>query len=178
MVYRMRFIICSLFLLLGASLAANEFDDLKSFKADFSQTIINNSGKKIEYYGKVFIKEPSSILWKYKVPIEKNVFINKDFVIIDEPELEQAIFSSLEKEINLIKLIKNAKKVEQNRYKTTLYSVDYYLIAKNNQITDIKYQDELDNKITITFNNIEQNIDIDQTLFVFKAPDYYDIIRK
>lgn len=49
-------------------------------------------------------------MWKYKTPVVKNVYIENNMAIVDEPELEQAIFTTLENEINILKLLKEAKK--------------------------------------------------------------------
>ena len=161
-----------------STLFASNIEDMKTFEAKFTQTIINSSNKKIEYTGKIFIKEPSKIVWKYESPIIKNVYISKNFAIIDEPELEQAIFTSLKKEINIVKLLKNAKEIKTNVYLTTMYDTDYTITLENKRIKSIKYKDELENSINILFTNILQNHEIDESNFKFKPPAGYDIIRK
>ncbi|AXH15264.1 cell envelope biogenesis protein LolA [Malaciobacter mytili LMG 24559] len=174
MFYRFIFILGLFFSFLNA----NIFTDIKSFKAQFIQTITNSSSSNIEYKGEVFIKSNGKILWKYKTPVIKNVYINQNFAIVDEPELEQAIFTSLEREINIIKLLNNAKKIDENNYKAKVYNIEYNIFVKNNQISSISYSDELENKVLISFFDIQQNIVIDDMIFKFAAPDYYDIIRK
>ncbi|RXJ87033.1 LolA-like outer membrane lipoprotein chaperone [Arcobacter sp. CECT 8985] len=157
---------------------ANIFKNINSFQADFVQLIKNSSNKNIEYKGQVFIKNDGKVLWRYKSPIIKNVYINKNFAIVDEPELEQAIFTSLDKKIDIVKLLNSAKKVGQNKYSAKLYNVDYEIVVKDKKISEILYKDELENKITIKFSNIKQNISLDDKIFKFTAPNYYDIIRK
>lgn len=161
-----------------SNLLANDFEKFKTFEAEFMQTIINSADKKIEYTGKIYIKDQNKIVWKYKKPIVKNVYIDKDFAIIDEPELEQAIFTSLKKEINIIKLLENAKKIEPNVYITSLYDTTYKINIEDKKIKSISYKDELENRIKIVFNNISQNHKIDESNFKFKPPFEYDIIRK
>jgi len=160
--------------------AALDIRNLETFTANFIQNISSVSGKTIKYKGEVFIKNTGKILWKYKDPVEKNVFIINNFVIIDEPELEQAIFTELENEINIIKLLNTSTKVEENTYLTKIDNTDYLILTKKdkNLISSIKYKDKLDNKIEIIFTNAIQNENIDDTIFRFTAPDYYDIIRK
>jgi outer membrane lipoprotein carrier protein len=160
--------------------AALDIRNLETFTANFTQNISSVSGKTIKYKGEVFIKNTGKILWKYKDPVEKNVFIINNFVIIDEPELEQAIFTQLENEINIIKLLNTSTKVEENTYLTKIDNTDYLILTKKdkNLISSIKYKDKLDNKIEIIFTNAIQNENIDDTIFRFTAPDYYDIIRK
>ena len=165
-------------LFFSANLFANEFEEIHSFEANFEQSIINSSNKEIKYNRKVFIKDSSKILWKYKTPIIKNVYIIKDFAIVDEPELEQAIFTSLNKEINILKLMKNAKEINPNVFVTTMYDVEYTINVKDKKIHSIAYEDELENKVTIKFSDAVQNHIIQDSLFIFKAPKGYDIIRK
>jgi len=164
--------------IISSSWAAQEVEDIKTFEAKFTQTIINSSDKKIVYKGKIYIKDQTKIVWKYESPIIKNVYIDRDFAIIDEPELEQAIFTSLKKEINIVKLIKEAKKIEPNIYKTTMYDTDYTIQIENRRIKSVKYKDELENSIAIVFSDILQNHKIDESNFKFNPPIGYDIIRK
>ncbi len=175
MVYKLffifMFVVCS-------NLVAKEFDEIKTFEANFTQIIVNNSNKKIEYHGKIYIKDNSKIVWKYKSPIIKNVYIDKNFAIIDEPELEQAIFTSLNKEINIVKLLKDAKKIEENVYETSMYDTSYKITMQNRRIKSIKYKDEIENSIEIIFSNIKQNQKLDESIFKFQPPKGYDIIRK
>ena len=145
-------------------------DDLKikTYQASFTQNITNPSGKTIEYIGFVFIKQPSKMLWKYKTPIVKNVYMNNLNIIIDEPELEQAIYTSLTDEINLINFLNNPDLID-DKYKLTF---------KNNKLLSISYNDELENNILISFSNIQINKNIPNKKFKFNAPLDYDIIRK
>lgn len=175
MFYRFIFLL-GIFIL--SSCFANVFKDLKSFKADFTQEIKNSSNSSIKYEGEVFIKSSGKVLWKYKAPVFKNVYINEDFAIVDEPDLEQAIFTSLDNKVDIIRLLNSAKQISENKYETKLYEIKYEITVKNEKISKISYTDNLENKITISFFNIEQNIKLEDSLFKFLAPDYYDIIRK
>ena len=161
-----------------ASNANEDFQKVKTFQAKFNQIIKSTADNIIEYKGDVFIKDSGKILWKYKTPIEKNVFVLKNFVIIDEPELEQAIFTQLEKEINIIDLLNNAKKVSTDKYLSKLNDIDYFIYFKNKVVDNISYTDAFDNKVKIEFTNVLKNKEIKETLFEFTAPKDYDIIRK
>lgn len=158
--------------------ASFDKDNLKSFEAKFVQKVKNESGKTIEYSGDVYIKNDGKVLWKYATPIVKNVYILNDMVIVDEPELEQAIYSKLEKSINILTLLKDAKKLEENLFETTLYDIKYLIKIENDKISSLSYKDELSNNVTIDFKEINQNIEIDDEIFRFIAPKDYDIIEK
>ena len=175
MFYRLVFIIMFFFI---SSLSANILKNIKTFDADFEQKIINPSKKEIIYNGHLFIKEPSYILWKYKEPVIKNVYVINNFAIIDEPELEQAILSKLQNEIDILELIKTAEKISEDKYLANIYDVDYTLTTKDQKIKKIEYKDALENSVIISFSNIVQNKEIDDELFKFLPPKHYDIIRK
>ena len=51
-------------------------------------------------------------------------------------------------------------------------------MIKDNKINSISYKDELENKILISFDNAKQNIDLNDDIFNFLAPEFYDIIKK
>ena len=159
---------------------ANDIKNLDSFKANFSQIITSTSDNIIEYKGEVFIKKSGKILWKYKTPVEKNVYINDNFAVVDEPELEQAIFTELESEINIIKLLNTSKKIDNNTYNTNIDDVDYLIKTSktDNKIEFINYKDKLENKVEIQFSNVVQNGEISDDIFKFTVPEHYDIIRK
>ena len=159
---------------------ANDIKNLDSFKANFSQIITSTSDNIIEYKGEVFIKKSGKILWKYKTPVEKNVYINDNFAVVDEPELEQAIFTELDSEINIIKLLNTSKKIDDNTYNTNIDDVDYLIKTSksNDKIEFINYKDKLENKVEIKFSNVIQNGEISDDIFKFTIPEHYDIIRK
>ena len=158
--------------------ASNDIRNLETFKANFTQVITSSTNNIIEYKGEVFIKKSGKILWKYKTPVVKNVYIINDSAIVDEPELEQAIYTELDSEINIIKLLNNAKKSSDNNYSTNIDDVDYAIKTMNDKIQEIKYKDKLENSVEIKFSNVIQNGEISDSLFKFEAPDSYDIIKK
>ncbi len=164
-------------ILLSLSLFA-DFDKISSFRANFIQNVTNPNNKVVSYSGEVIAKAPYYMLWIYQSPIEKNIYLNKDFVIVDEPMLEQALFSKLKDEINIISLLKKSTKISKDKYLAKVYDRTYTIKTRDNKITNISYSDEMDNKIEIKFTNFIPNIKIANKRFVFVAPDYYDIIRK
>lgn len=177
MFYKMIFTIIVFFIAINANA---DIKKLESFEADFTQSIKSINNKLIEYKGKVFIKNTGKILWKYQSPIEKNVYILNDFAIVDEPELEQAIYTKLQSEINIIKLLQTAKKINENNFIAKIDDIDYLIkTSKNtNEIEMIKYKDKLDNNVEIKFVNQVTNKNISDDIFNFTAPEHYDIIRK
>lgn len=150
----------------------------KSYKANFQQIITNPSGKKIKYQGKIFLQSNGNILWNYEKPIIKNVYISTYQIIIDEPELEQAIIKKVKKDFNLIYILKQSKQISKNIYKNTINDIEYTIQLDNKNLTTISYQDNIENKIVIYFTNGKLNKKFNKNLFKFKLPKSYDIIRK
>jgi outer membrane lipoprotein carrier protein len=160
------------------SLQANSFENIKTFKANFKQTITNPSGKDAIYKGQIHIKEPTFIKWHYEEPITKFVYVKKYTVTIIEPDLEQVIVTKLNKEINILTLLKNAKKITPTQYLSNFNNTDYIITLKDNTLSTITYKDELENNVSISFTNVKQNISIDDTVFKFFIPLEYDVIKK
>jgi outer membrane lipoprotein carrier protein len=144
------------------------FAQIKTYQASFIQTVTNPSGKVINYEGSIYIKQPNKMLWKYKTPVEKYVYMDDLKIIIDEPELEQAIYTQLTDEINVISFLNNPKLID-DKYKVTF---------ETKKLKSIEYNDEMENKIKILFKNIKINDNIADQLFQFIAPLDYDIIKK
>ena len=167
-----------LFVFFGFLNANDEISQIKSFKAKFKQSIKSINDNLINYEGEVFIRDDGKILWKYKSPIIKNVYILNDLAIVDEPELEQAIITTLEDEINIIKLLKESKKIKENSFLSTIDDIDYFINVENSMIKNISYKDKLENRVNIDFSEVLQNGEISDEIFKFEIPSYYDIIRK
>ncbi len=171
----MRFIVT--FFLITITLLANDLADFKTLSGNFTQKVTNSNNNTIEYKGELFLKQ-NNILWKYKTPIEKNVFIKDSFVIVDEPEIEQAVFTSVSNELNLINMLKKAKKINDSLYEVKYNHTVYSIILNDKKLSKIEYKDEMDNRISVEFKDIKKDIEINDSIFAFTPPSHYDIVRK
>lgn len=167
-----------LFFIITLPLYANNFQNIKTLETNFIQTIQNPSGTKVYYEGKLHIKEPNLIKWEYKKPFKKYVYIKKYTITIIEPELEQAIITKINKEINILALLKKAKKTSQNLYTSRFNNIEFNLTLHNNSLKSISYKDELENSILIEFTQVQQNHNIEDKIFKFQIPYHYDLIKK
>ncbi len=152
--------------------------DFSSLSSDFVQTITSPEGNSFEYKGKFYAKKPNFVLWSYKTPTEKYIYITNDNVMVVEPELEQVIISKMRNIPNISKLLKNAKKISKNLFKTTFEDVEYSIHVENNKPKSIKYIDKLENKITINFLHVRTNIYLGNKLFEYKIPKDFDVIKQ
>jgi outer membrane lipoprotein carrier protein len=155
---------------------------LKSFKANFSQTVLKDSDNlnsstnaKITYSGKIYIQN-KNIFWDYQKPFVKYIYIKKDKVTTIEPLLEQAIVTKLDEQFNMLKLLKQATFKNKNTLITTLNNIKYTITLKNNLISKITYINEIQNKVQIIFSKQKQNMQIKNNIFKIHIPDSYDVL--
>ncbi|CAM2779443.1 LolA-like outer membrane lipoprotein chaperone [Helicobacter burdigaliensis] len=157
-------------------LYALEPNKIQSLEANFIQTLTLEDNHKISYEGKIFLKSPKSALWQYTSPIVKEVYIEGNTLIIYEPKLEQATFSTLKKELNLLTLLKEAKKIDTNHYEATLSNQVYFIELKNDLPSIIRYTDELNNKVEIQLKDTKINELKNENIFDFTPPSNIDVI--
>ena len=175
MVYKLLIV---LFITFSNLFAVEELENIKTFEAYFEQIVENSSSNKIIYKGHVFIKNDGKVLWQYLTPIKKNVYLLRDIVVIDEPELEQVIYSRLKQEINILNILKNSKKENKQMYSSKIDDRTYFIKTLEGKIISLRFKDELENSILIKFSSVKQNENLKDEIFRFIPPDYYDIIKK
>jgi len=164
-------------LLLLLSQLFSSMIDLSTFKADFTQKITDDKDKVLTYTGEIIASKNQKALWIYKSPVQKSVYLNRNKVTIIEPEIEQVIIRYIKSSFNFFNMLKNAKEISKDKYVTNFNNVNFTITIKDNKIYSINYLDEFENKVTITFTNQQQNIDIDENIFVAKYNLNFDIIR-
>lgn len=155
--------------------ASNKID---TFSSQFVQTITNPQGQKVVYSGDIHISSSTKVAWFYKKPMEKNIYILGEEVTVIEPMLEQAIVSKHNMQVDILKVLqeaKNAKKPFSTTIQKQKYDID---VDKNGVIIGISYVDEFENNVLITFVNSSYNNKIYDDLFEFYIPFNYDIIYK
>ncbi len=166
-----------LLLVVFYTLSFSSIIKISSFEADFSQSITDDKNKKLTYSGHVIASKPQNALWNYTKPVQKDIYISEFSVTIVEPEIEQVIIRKISSNFDIFKMIKNAKKIEKNRYLATYKDVDFNIIMENNLIKSISYIDKFDNNVEIIFENQKQNREIDKKIFYPNIPVEYDIVR-
>jgi outer membrane lipoprotein carrier protein len=151
-----------------------EFDTLES---RFTQTITSMEGSEIKYSGDIYIKKPSSVLWIYKEPTFKKIFVDSKQILSYEPILEQATIISIDEANSLTSILDSAKKVDSNKYVADIDGVEYVIELKNSLPKKISYSDKLKNSVEIEFLDPKADVDINSSLFTPTLPLGTDIIR-
>ncbi|MDD5359639.1 MAG: LolA-like outer membrane lipoprotein chaperone [Sulfurovaceae bacterium] len=168
-----------LFLLLTMFLGADSIKLPVSFDSSFTQEIISPKNKKILYKGRVLYSDKSLLKWIYSSPTKKDVCTNgKELVVVDN-DLEQVSFYTINKGFNLPEVLKSAKKDNNGiflaTYQKKIYSIK---LNQNGELFQVSYNDDLDNKVTITFDEIKyKNSSIPAEKLKCIIPKNYDISR-
>lgn len=152
-----------------------EIKNIKSFEAEFTQ-ILHSQNDDIVYKGKIKSLAPHYVLWDYSSPITKQIYIQRDSMIIYEPRLKQAIISSLQENLDILSLIKSAKKIKDNLYESTIMGQKYNLTFKDGILNSITFEDSLQNQVEIKFSQIKVDSSIEPHIFEFKPTSDIDII--
>jgi len=149
-----------------------------AFKANFTQIVKNRKGKTIKYRGVIVFNSPSETKWRYNSPTKKEVCSSgKDLVVIDH-DLEQVSYYSIDRGLNLIRVLRDAK-LHKGRTYVTKFKGKYYtvVLTSGGKIEQIAYKDNLDNQVNIIFTNTKY---YDRLLpgrkFVCARPKGYDAI--
>jgi len=166
-------IVCALFILSFADLTS-----LSSFEADFKQTITDEKGALLSYSGTLKASRPQSALWSYKTPVEKRVYIHNKIITIVEPELEQVIIRHVSRDFDFFALIRNAKKIDNERYLATFEESEISIELHDSKLSSLSYKDKFDNDVKILFFNQRQNRALSPELFVPSYSLDYDIITE
>lgn len=165
-----------LLIAVATNLLAGNIQQATTFEADFTQSIIN-SQKTIKYTGHLYVKKPNNLLWIYAKP-QKKVYINSTTAIIEETKLQQTIISSLDKEINFLDILKNAKTLKPNLLEAKIKGVSYLLYHNEQTLEKINYKDSLENDVEIKFSNQKTNHTLSDGIFKYNLPEGFDVVRK
>lgn len=149
--------------------------ELSSIDTEFVQVITSQENEKIKYSGNFYANE-NKALWIYKKPIQKQIYLNLDKIVIIEPKLEQATITSLKNVPDITEILQNAQKSSEDEYIAKFDELTYIIKTKNSIPTNISYKDKLDNNISLNLINTKVNLVLDDTLFKPIIPKEYDII--
>jgi len=152
--------------------------DFKTIQSDFIQKVTNDQNQTIVYEGIFYATHDQKALWIYQKPVAKKIYFNQSKVLIIEPELEQAIMTTLDNTPNIAQILHEAQEIAPHTYITKFMDTTYTITASNDTIEKITYKDKLENRVTILFSNQSINLFLDEELFRADIPKGYDIVRE
>ncbi|MDR0468119.1 MAG: LolA-like outer membrane lipoprotein chaperone [Campylobacteraceae bacterium] len=154
--------------------------EIKNISSDFTQIVTSNENMTLLYKGNfVATKNDNLAFWNYTEPLKKQIFFSKVKVVIIEPDLEQAIVTSLDQITDLSSVLNEAlsKKKIDEIVEIEIMDIKYYISFKGDLPIKITYKDELENSVVIELYNTVLNQSIDSGVFDIKIPQNYDIIN-
>jgi len=152
----------------------------QNFKSDFEQTITNEKGKVIHYSGDVlFIDATQSLFkWSYTSPTQKEVCTDGIQLVVVDHDLEQISTYLINNSIDLKEILKRATKISNQAYTATYKEIEYLInLDKEEQLEQISYVDDLDNRVKIIFKNMNYSTTISEDVLECVAPQEYDVIK-
>jgi len=149
-----------------------------AFKANFTQIVKNTKGKVIKYRGTIVFNSPSETKWIYNYPTKKEVCSSGNNLVIIDHDLEQVSYYTIDKGLNLSKVLRSAKLHKGRTYVANFKGKNYTIVlTPTGKIEQIAYMDNLDNQVNIIFTNTNY---FDKLLnprkFICARPKGYDAI--
>lgn len=169
----MKKIFCLFFFFLSHILATDL--NFNTYSSYFTQSV-KSKNSALSYSGHFTLNQEQAY-WSYDTPSKKEIYINKNQIVLVEHDLEQVVFSHLDNIPNLNEIFKKAKHLNDNQLIAKYENINYTITLKDNEIQSIAYKDEFENDILITLNHQIKNPTINPEVFKPKFPNYYDMVR-
>ena len=174
----------------------NFIKELNSFSTLFTQYTFNEDGSLIkESNGSLLYKKKSKYILEYNTPNKIKFISDGQFITTYDKDLEQVIIQSSKDKANdnifsimtdedLIKNKFNIKSYISNGdihfklkpIKEDLRNNVFLLVVKDKAIKKITFMNDLDQSVTMDFNNFKKNVIINDSSFKIDIPDNFDVI--
>lgn len=177
---------------------------LTSLSANFQQYEVDANDRKSEVStGLMWLRAPDQFKWQYQKPIPQLISANGKQVWVYDEDLEQVTVKQQRSQQNPIYVLLN-KELSEKNYQIS-YEDDaknsggtkenvhwikmvpnqpsdevkiVWLGIKNEQLTVLKLQNQLDNLVVFEFAEIKRNPSLDADFFTFNVPKGTDIISE
>ena len=153
-------------------------DHIETFSADFVQTVTDDTNKTITYEGHLETMRPDRARWDYTSPVEKSVFIVGHTVTIIEPELEQAIVKEFRDDIDLFRILENARPLGEGVFLAEHGSQKFLIKMKGDVLQAISYLDAFENRIRIRFLHQKVNPPLEASALTPHIPEDFDVLTE
>jgi outer membrane lipoprotein carrier protein len=174
----------------------NRLDAIQSLRGHFTQTLTDKSGANLQSSsGEFALQRPGYFLWQSAAPYEQTVIGTPEKVWIYDPDLEQVTIRGAEQQADKsparllsgdLSELRSSYDVsttadDKNAYRLAPRSSDspYRYIEfsfSGDKLTALHFQDKLDQKTQIRFEQLQVNPSIPADTFVFTAPEGTDVI--
>jgi len=185
----------------SASTPAEELAEIlkvyETVQGNFNQTLVDSKGQSIQESSGVFtVKSPGYFNWETKDPFPQLLIADLKTIWLYDPDLEQVTESPysasvdqspallLSGNVELIKANYNVTKsdVVKDTFILTPISTESNFTALELLFADailvsMQLKDSLEQTTTFTFRELAINSPVDNTLFIFEAPEGVDILK-
>jgi outer membrane lipoprotein carrier protein len=150
-----------------------------SFSATFVQKVTTPQKKLTRYTGSVLLNRSREFLWRYRTPTKREICGDGSRVRIVDHDLEQVTVYKVGSLLDLMQLLKRAKRYRNDIYLTRYHGTRYTLkVNQKGQLEQIAFQDDLDNIVNVHFHQIRYgSVPVSQEKLRCHVPKSYDVIR-
>lgn len=165
---------------------------LQSLSTEFSQTLVDAEGLLLQqHHGKLSLQQPQKLYWEVYEPTESLMIADGSTLWQVDPMVEQVIAIDQQQAIAnnpMVLLTSNDPNdwagftVSQNQQQWLIKAlaedsimVSLVLEFKGEQLSGFTTTDRQGLVSTYSFSDVKQNQPVEQSLFVFKLPEGYDL---
>jgi outer membrane lipoprotein carrier protein len=181
----------------GMSSLKKFYDETRTVKADFHQTVTDRQGQKIqEVFGEMQLKRPNKFKWDYHKPYEQQIVSDGKQVWLYDTELAQVSVRELSKALGSspAALLAGDDSLDKNFKLVNAYRKDgldwvstnpkdsdtgfnkISLGFKNDVIQEMDMIDSFGHQTKIVFSHVMHNPEIDSKAFLFSPPKGVDVV--
>jgi outer membrane lipoprotein carrier protein len=171
--------------------------DLKTFEANFEQTLYDSDSQALKSSsGTVKLKRPGRFIWTYDEPEPQVLVADGERIWLYDKDLQQVTVNTIDDRISgsPLELLMRSGDLENSFDLTSLgeaddirwvelkpkdESSDFELVfigLDDQGLAAMELRDKFGQATQIVFNNFNAGITLDDSLFVFEAPEGVDII--
>ncbi len=183
----------------GAERLARMLEPLDTYVADFDQQILDGSGQRLqEASGRMWLSRPGRFRWEVNAPYEQVVVSDGDEVTLYDPDLQQATVQPLDDRVTHTPALLLSGSADQL---TDSYEVSssqqgaaetFELVPKSpdtlfeelkltfygERLGFLQMTDSTGQRTAIEFDDVEQNVSVEDSRFDMELPEGTDVIRE
>lgn len=183
----------------GAERLAHMLEPLDTYVADFDQQILDGSGQRLqEASGRMWLSRPGRFRWEVNAPYEQVVVSDGDEVTLYDPDLQQATVQPLDDRVTHTPALLLSGSADQltESYEVTSSqqgtAETFALMPKSpdtlfeelkltfygERLGFLQMTDSTGQRTAIEFDDVEQNVSVEDSRFDVTLPEGTDVIRE
>lgn len=174
------------------------YRDTKSFSAKFNEEIATVGAPKRNRQGTVSLRKPGRMRWDFETPEKQTVVSDGETLYTYDPDLNQVVKTPLKQALAsnsataFLLGIGNIKRDFQAQFAKPAtptglvdlilnaraggYKVELGVDPKTYNLATLTLTDQLGNVTRIYFSEVRDNVDLPESMFVFKTPPGADVV--